>query len=366
MFVTKPIKLTLTLFLYVALVFTLSASSEAKSFQHVQHRDHVNLKRLIKKRSPLPQATTTPLVPLAGAAPPPPTFSSESTTSSAVSSSDTATSSTSSSASETSLSTSVSESSSSSSQSVSESTSFTQSSSTSTAPTSTIAISTSEKLNLGEASPTPSVEVVKPTITKTQSVDADSTGTTIPLPQSNTSKTKSTTLTVIIIVAASVAGVAILWTVFRKWKLGRSKKFDERLQPIDWQPTNQDDGNGIVPPHRRASTGASSFHSGSGHGNSPVRGVGGYSGSEHGHSSSDHGHILTIPDHDFTAGSSTLAPVGGYADLARGSSPQPQMHQMNRGPSLTRPAYDIGVPLHHQAGYGTQDTYDYNDGGRRY
>jgi hypothetical protein len=166
------------------------------------------------------------------------------------------------------------------------------------------------------------------------------------------------------VVAASVAGIAILWTVFRKWKLGRSKKFDERLQPIDWQPTNQEDGNGIVP-HRRASTGASSFHSGVGHGTSVGRGAGGYGGSDHGHNSSDHGHGhgLTIPDHDFTAVPSTLAPVGGYADLARGPSPQPQMHQMSRGPSLTRPAYDVGVPLHHQAGY---DAYDYQAGPRRY
>lgn len=107
MSITKPKKLTLTLFIYVALVFTLTASSEAKGFQHVQHRDHVNLKRLIKKRSPLPQATATPLVPLAGAAPPPPSFSTVSASSSTVSASET-TISASSSASETSQSSSVS------------------------------------------------------------------------------------------------------------------------------------------------------------------------------------------------------------------------------------------------------------------
>jgi len=185
--------------------------------------------------------------------------------------------------------------------------------------------------------------------------------TPVPLPQSNSSKTKSTALTALIVVAASVAGVAILWTIFRKWKLGRSSKFDERLQPIDWQPTNPDDG--IIPVHRRASSGASSFHSGTGHGNVAGRGGGGY-GLDH--NNSDHGHGLSLPDHDFTAVPSTLAPVGGYADLARGPSPQPQMHQMNRGPSLTRPAYDVGVPLHHQTGYATHDAYDYQGGSRRY
>jgi hypothetical protein len=154
-------------------------------------------------------------------------------------------------------------------------------------------------------------------------------------------------LTVLIAVAASVGGVAILWTVFRKWKLGRSSKFDERLQPIDWQPKAEDDG---LPGVHRSTSRASSFHSA------------GHSGNNY----SDHGHgangLQPIPDHDFTAGAS-LAPVGGYADLARGPSPQPQMHeQLARGPSFNR-GYDTGVPLHHQTGYGTND---YNGGAARY
>lgn len=179
-------------------------------------------------------------------------------------------------------------------------------------------------------------------------------------------KTKNTTLTVLIIVASCIGGVAILWTVFRKWKLGRSAKFDARLQPIDWQPTNPDEG--IIPEHRRVNSDTSSFHSGTGHGS----GVGGYGAtSDLGHGHSDYGHgasaLAPLPDHDFTAGSSSLAPVGGYADLARGPSPQPQMQEaLTRGPSVTRPNYDLGVPLHHQAGYGTQDAYDYNGGAMRY
>jgi len=123
------------------------------------------------------------------------------------------------------------------------------------------------------------------------------------------------------------------------------------MQPIDWQPTTEDD-SGLPTNRRRASHG--SFHSGSGHGD-PM--------SDHGHGAQG---INPIPDHDFTAGATTLAPVGGYADLQRGPSPQPQMQmgELARGPSLTRPAYDAyGVPLHHQGGY---EAYDYNATGMRY
>ena len=142
--------------------------------------------------------------------------------------------------------------------------------------------------------------------------------------------------------------------MFRKWKLGRSSKFDERLQPIDWHPTSAEDVG-----QRRFSTGASSFHSTGSHGGGSTRGVvtGGYGGSDHGHGGPDHIPSHGLPDHDFTAGPATLAPVGGYADLARGSSPQPLMQQISQGPSMSRPTYDIGVPLHHQGGYSAQDAY---------
>lgn len=132
------------------------------------------------------------------------------------------------------------------------------------------------------------------------------------------------------------------------------------MRPIDWQPTTSDDDG--LPIHRRAGSNASSFHSGSGH-----EGLSGGYGS-----TSDHGHgrsvspLPPLPDHDFTAPVANLAPVGGYADLARGPSPQPQMQEaLARGPSMRRPQYDqYGVPLHHQGGYGTQDAYDYNGAAR--
>lgn len=129
------------------------------------------------------------------------------------------------------------------------------------------------------------------------------------------------------------------------------------MKPIDWQPTVEDDSG--LPAHRRAPSNASSFHSGSGHDN-----LGGGYGSTIDHARSP-SPLPPIPDHDFTAGPTHLAPVGGYADLARGSSPQPVMQEpLARGPSLSRPQYDqYGVPLHHQGGYA-QDTYEYNGASR--
>ena len=133
-----------------------------------------------------------------------------------------------------------------------------------------------------------------------------------------------TTLTVIIVIASCVGGAIIIWTIIRKWKFSPSAEFEERMQPIDWQPTSdhtsRDDG--IPGSLRRVASNAShgSFHSGSDH---DGRSYGGYGAtSDHGHANN---YTADLPSHDFTAGPAHLAPVGGYADLARGPSPQPQM-----------------------------------------
>lgn len=150
---------------------------------------------------------------------------------------------------------------------------------------------------------------------------------------------------VLIIIASSIGGIAILWTIFRKWKLGRSSKFDERLQPIDWQPTDDHRDDGIIPAHRRAPSNASSFHSASAHG---------HNNGGRANNAGAPSNLQPIPDHDFTAG---VAPIGGYADLARG--PSPPMGEMNRGVALQRGyEYDNSVPLHHQAG-GAYGNYDH-------
>jgi hypothetical protein len=219
-------------------------------------------------------------------------------------------------------------------------------SSSSTSPTS----QTSANIDSIPITLIPTASLVASTITSTQSLSATASGTAAPQVQSASSKTKSTTVTALIAVAASVGGIAILWTIFRKWKLSSSKEFDRRLNPItDWQPTNGEDD--LISTLRRAPSSSSSFHSGggSGDGHIPSRSAG-----------------LAPPDHDFTAGPGNTAPIGGYADLARASSTNPPMQQaLGRGPSFNH-GYDVGIPLHHQTGYGTHDAYDYNDGSTRY
>ena len=148
-------------------------------------------------------------------------------------------------------------------------------------------------------------------------------------------------MTILIVIAASVGAAVIVWTIIRKWKFRPSSDFEGRMQPIDWQPggSNEDTGR---PVQRRLSR-ASSFHSGSGSGHADDQ-MGGSAG---GYGTPA---LNPIPDHDFTAGPAHLAPVGGYADLARGPSPQPMMQEsLGRAPSINRPIqYDqYGVPLHH-------------------
>ena len=123
------------------------------------------------------------------------------------------------------------------------------------------------------------------------------------------------------------------------------------MQPIDWQPTTEPHGDhDITEKLNRAGSTRShgSFTSGNNHDNPTV----------------------DLPPHDFTAGPAHLAPVGGYADLQRGPSPQPDLQ---RGQSFRTPSpyqYDIPNPhgqYYNGAGAGAgagayQAGYDYNRG----
>ncbi|KAI0361393.1 hypothetical protein OH77DRAFT_1417651 [Trametes cingulata] len=225
-------------------------------------------------------------------------------------------------------------------------------SSTSSLSTSSVATTTSDSSPQFTSAPDPDtpatsarststnfVTVTDNSAQATQSAGASTSGAAT---ATSSGKITRTTIIVIVAVASSIGLIAFAWTVFRKWKLRPSSSFDDRMQPIDWQPTAPEDG--IIPSHRRAASNAShgSFHS---------------SGHSDGHGAPS---LQPVPEHDFTAGPSTLAPVGGYADLQRGPSPQPTMSELSRGPSLTRPGYDYGVPLHHQGMGG----YEYNNGVR--
>ncbi|KAG1908262.1 uncharacterized protein F5891DRAFT_7230 [Suillus fuscotomentosus] len=223
-------------------------------------------------------------------------------------------------------------------------TSSSTSSSSSTSPTSTPSTSsTPSAIQSVQSSPlvTPDApaQAGSPTsqsvilVTNTASSSASASATPSTLSSSSTGITHAA-LIVLIVIAASVGGSIIIWTIIRKWKFGKSSSFDDRMQPIDWQPSNDIDDNSGIPGLNRRNSTASSFHSGSGH-----AGIGATT-------------LSPIPDHDFTAGPANLAPVGGYADLARGPSPQPMMQELARGPSVNARQYQsdqYGVPLHHGA-----------------
>ena len=162
---------------------------------------------------------------------------------------------------------------------------------------------------------------------------------------SATSTASKTAITVIFVIAGSAAAVFVAWTVFRKWKLKKSSTFEDRMNPIDWQQPTEETDHSIPGSLRRTASAAphGSFTSSSAHDDA-------YNGTST---------LQPIPDHDFTAGSTNLAPVGGYADLARGTSPSPPMSELNRGPSMNGANYGgYGVPLHHNGGY------DYSSGAR--
>ncbi|GAA6004876.1 hypothetical protein JCM10207_008438 [Rhodosporidiobolus poonsookiae] len=54
------------------------------------------------------------------------------------------------------------------------------------------------------------------------------------------------TLIPIIVVASCVAGVAAIWTIIRKTKFSPSRKFEAKLEPIDFVPGRDGDGSGAA------------------------------------------------------------------------------------------------------------------------
>lgn len=191
----------------------------------------------------------------------------------------------------------------------------------------------------------PTTSQVTRTLTTTSPTSSGA--TSLSASSSTDKKVTKTTLVVIVSIAGSIGFIFVAWTLFRKWKLRPSKNFDDRMAPIDWQPTNDNDDG--LPRHRRISVAShGSFQSGNGHDVFAAD-------SGHGHGNTGASPLNPIPDHDFTAGPSTLAPVGGYADLQRGPSPTPQMGELQRGPSMSHQNLDpYGVPAY-------QGGYDYNN-----
>ncbi|KAH8982616.1 hypothetical protein EDB92DRAFT_1952215 [Lactarius akahatsu] len=374
-------KRAITFILPIVVLLALAGPSSANGILpgSAHRRDHADLKRMIRMRAPAPlDVRQVPKIPggAVGAANDPPVESTSSTPSPSPSPSPTPSPQVSSDSSSVASSSSSSTSTSSSSTSSSSSASSTTSSSTSSTGSSSTTTSSSTSSTPASSSPTPNTPVSTPdtkssptTGNLATSVDSVIVTSHVAAPSSSSSSDNSqvggsslshTTLTILIVLAASIGGCAIIWTIIRKWKFRPSAEFEDRLEPIDWQPTEHDSG---LPTHRRAPSNASSFHSGNEHGGGLSRNDSQISAAPYNAAARS---LTPLPEHDFTAGAATLAPVGGYADLARGPSPQPQMQEnlMQRGPSLNR-GYDpySGVPPHHQGGYTAQDAYDYNHAG---
>ncbi|KAL4069742.1 hypothetical protein V8B97DRAFT_623167 [Scleroderma yunnanense] len=216
--------------------------------------------------------------------------------------------------------------------------------STSASTSSTIHTSTPAQTTQAPSASTPSQQQQQQEQQQSTSVylvtaSSASTPTQSSTPES-ASSLSHTAVTVLIIIAVSIGASAIIWTIIRKWKFSPSSNFEDRMQPIDWQPDGGDDSN--FPGTRRPLSNASSFQS------NPHTISDDHSRAQIG--SRNAGSLPPLPDHDFTAGPAHLAPVGGYADLARGVSPEPAMQEaLTRAPSINHQYQhdQYGVPLHH-------------------
>ncbi|KAG1715991.1 hypothetical protein ID866_1156 [Astraeus odoratus] len=344
-------KLSLVFILYISLIFSSTVYANA-NFLEPHRRSHGSLNRILKKRAPQGLGNILADTPAGAGQTPSPTQSAVQTTGG----SDTAASGSTPTSSAAAVVATVSSAASPSPSSgvvgslvsgvlqtlTSGSTSTSTTSATSSSTTHTSSVQTTQ----AAAASTPTSQQQQGQQDKTTSIlfvtaSASSTPTETAAPES-ASTLSHTAVTVLIIIAVSIGAATIVWTIIRKWKFRPSSSFEDRMQPIDWQPDAMDDG-GIPGSSRRPLSNASSFHSGS-------------------HASEDHNHsqngahstasLGPLPDHDFTPGPAHFAPVGGYADLARGSSPAPEpvmQEALSHAPSINQHyQYDqYGVPLHH-------------------
>ncbi|GAA5822108.1 hypothetical protein JCM11251_004860 [Rhodosporidiobolus azoricus] len=60
---------------------------------------------------------------------------------------------------------------------------------------------------------------------------------------------KKAVLIPIIVVASCVAAVAVIWTIIRKTKFSPSRRFEAKLEPIDFVPDHDDPAHGLVGTH---------------------------------------------------------------------------------------------------------------------
>ena len=146
--------------------------------------------------------------------------------------------------------------------------------------------------------------------------------------QSTLSRIPEHVRTILIVVASVLAGLIIIWTAVRKWKLRSSQSFQSRLAPIDWQPDNDKDKLAPPPPMTEISDKDSIRRN----------------------MFAPDGPSLAPPPHDFTAGagsySRSTSPMPGYGHTAspvpfRTDSPAPgSLQRYPSNGSSGRGAYD--------------------------
>ncbi|KAG8824772.1 hypothetical protein FRC19_001066 [Serendipita sp. 401] len=213
------------------------------------------------------------------------------------------------------------------------------SSSTSSSSTSTASASSSESSTRSST---------RSTATRTVLASASSTQTELPPAQDPDNSFLSKSAIIGLIVAGScIAGGAAIWTVIRKWKFSPSRHFEDRLEPVNWEPTQS---SGL--PHDPT---VAALHRGTSQTGGSRRASGDDQASIHMTTVSGHNQppVSMTPDfpppHDFTAG-----PSNGYVDMYRGPSP---------GPNNAYAASHYETP-------NPYDAYDYNNtaayGQRRY
>jgi len=174
------------------------------------------------------------------------------------------------------------------------------------------------------------------------------------------------TIIAIAVIASCVGGAAAIWTLIRKWKLGPSNKFENRMQPIEWSadfaPGSGEKDAAVLPTaavaataetHRRGSTGShGSFHSNDAH--SIGRNVTGNN------MFADQNPTALAPEaHDFTAGpAQTYDYQAGYVDLQRSNSGR-LAPDVTGATALTHgPSVNHGYEYDYPAGAHGQYEYD--------
>ncbi|KAF8519142.1 hypothetical protein BU17DRAFT_90349 [Hysterangium stoloniferum] len=220
----------------------------------------------------------------------------------------------------------------------------------STTPTTLLSSDTSPTLPTSTSSFGPNV------VTITSAAPAEESSPSAAPPPSSSTKITRNTIIILAAIGGSIAAAGVIWTIIRKWKFRPSSSFEDRMQPIDWQPTHED--RDITEKLNRTASVRShgSFTSGNGHT---------HSSGGHGAGGGD-GLIADLPPLDYPAGPAHLAPIGGYADLHRGASPQPDFAHPVRAAS----PYQYDIPNPHQAppalapgaGYGQAPAQYYGGG----